>query len=239
MEIPVNKPGRAAVRTSGESPGGGPADGGAGRDAWNEGAPMVPVPEANPTGKTALLAAARAGDMDAFAALFEPLRPMIFAVAVRLVGPDDADDVVMETFLKAWRALPGFAGRASLKTWLLRIARNAALDLLRSRSRRGVYEQSLDEAAPEDGVRFEETVPDPRAAPPDLEAMRKDLGIALERALAELDPSHRTVFLLREVDGLSYKEIAEAVGVRLGTVMSRLFYARRALRRSLRAQGVD
>jgi RNA polymerase sigma-70 factor (ECF subfamily) len=94
----------------------------------------------------ARLAAAGKGDMEAFAALFEELRPMVYEVACRLVGPSDADDVVMETYLKAWRAIPRFNRRAALKTWLYRVTYNCALDFLRSRQRRRDRIQPLDGA---------------------------------------------------------------------------------------------
>jgi len=78
---------------------------------------------------------ARKGDVEAFAEVFEALRPLVFSVANRLVGPNDAEDVVMETYLKAWQGLPRFRGKSSLKTWLYRISRNCSLDFIRSRQR--------------------------------------------------------------------------------------------------------
>ncbi len=179
-----------------------------------------------------LLARARRGDVDAFAALFEAMRPLVHRVAYRLSGPNDCDDVVMETYIKAWRALPKFGGRSSLATWTCRIARNCAYDQLRRRGRRELREQSLDEPL-EDGRERNEEVCDPRAVTPAEAAAADDLRRAIRAALDGLDEKHRTTFLLREVDGLSYSEIAAATGVRIGTVMSRLFYARRRLRRRL------
>ncbi|NOY83027.1 MAG: sigma-70 family RNA polymerase sigma factor [Kiritimatiellaeota bacterium] len=183
-----------------------------------------------------LLARARQGDVDAFAVLFEAMRPLMHRVAYRLVGPNDCDDVVMETYIKAWRALSEFGGRSTLATWTCRIARNCAYDLLRRRGRREVREQSLDEPLEEGRDRSEE-VPDPRARTPAEAAAADDLRGAIQAALDRLHEVHRTTFLLREVDGLSYREIAAATGVRIGTVMSRLFYARRRLRRLLEQIG--
>ena len=89
---------------------------------------------------------ARQGDVNAFANVFENHRPTVYAIACRLAGPDDADDIVMETYLKAWRALPRFHRRAALKTWLYRIAHNCAMDFIRARSRRQDRVLPADEA---------------------------------------------------------------------------------------------
>jgi RNA polymerase sigma-70 factor (ECF subfamily) len=168
-----------------------------------------------------LLAQARGGDLDAFAALFEPERRKVWAVACRLVGPSDAEDVVMDTFLKAWSALPGFGGRCRLGTWLCRLAHNQCVDHLR---RRRFIAEPTDppDARPEPA--------DDRQAAPDEATIRLETAEAVNRALAALPEGHRAVALLRHVDGLSYQEIASALGLSIGTVMSRLFYARRKLR---------
>lgn len=176
---------------------------------------------------------ARQGNMDAFAELFEPLRPKVHAVACRLVGPQDAEDIVMDTFLKAWQALPGFRGEASLHTWLVRIARNRCLDVIRSR-RAQPLKFEMDAPAP--GGEAPVQIHDPgQATPAELAANRLDTRTA-KTALAALDDVHREALLLRYEDGLSYAEIAAAQGVRIGTVMSRLFHARRKL---ARAMGVE
>ena len=177
-----------------------------------------------------LLNRAREGDMEAFAELFEPLRGTIHAVALRVAGTDDAEDVVMDTFLKAWQGLPGYDGRASLTTWLCRIARNRALDLRRRAAVRRA--ESLDAApAPEHDARLV----DVRAPTPAELADRAELSTDIEAAMARLPEAHRQVLLLRHVDGLRYAEIAAALGLSIGTVMSRLFYGRARLRRLLGA----
>ena len=172
---------------------------------------------------------AKKGDGDAFAAIFEAFRPLVFTVAVRLVGSSDADDVVMESYLKAWKALPNFSGLSSLKTWLFRIAYNCAQDQLRSRGRR------REEPLPvnEDGEPVEVRL-DRHASPAEL-VMRDELGSSIERCMAQLPPVHRTTLLLRFADGMSYQEIAAATGVSIGTVMSRIFNGRRKLQALLRA----
>lgn len=175
----------------------------------------------------ALLQEAKAGSVDAFAELFEALRPVLYGVAYRVVGPDDADDAVMETYLKAWRALPRFSERSSLKTWLFRIAHNCALDIIRGRSRR--RERILPED--EHDSRGIADLEDKRqATPAELLARNEQAGV-IRKAVERLDDRHRETLLLRFADGLSYAEIAAATDVSIGTVMSRLFNARRKLRR--------
>lgn len=171
---------------------------------------------------------ARTGDADAFAAIFESLRPLVFTVAVRLVGSADADDVVMESYLKAWKALPGFGGISSLQTWLFRIAYNCAQDHIRSRSRRREDPLPVSEEGEPVEIHLEQ-----HASPADL-VMRNELGTRIERCLAQLPPLHRTTLLLRFADEMSYQQIAAATGVSIGTVMSRIFNGRRKLQALLR-----
>lgn len=174
------------------------------------------------------VARARQGDVDAFARVFEALRPSVYAVASRLAGPDDADDIVMDTYLKAWQALPSFSGRASLKSWLYRIAYNCALDLLRRRRRR----QAVD--VPEcEAPDLLASLPDVHAVMPGDDATRTDDRQWLNQALARLPAVHRTLLQLRYSEGLSYSELAAVTHVSMGTVMSRLFHARHKLRRAL------
>ncbi len=177
-----------------------------------------------------LLEQAKGGSVDAFATLFESFRPMLHAVAYRLIGPDLSDDVVMETYLKAWRGLGGFGARSSLRTWLCRITRNCALDVRRRESRhtgRQVTTEGEDERP------ILDRIPDPGGRSPEREAELEDLGRWIRDAMTKLSENHRTVLLLREVDGLSYAEIAAVTGTSIGTVMSRLFHARRKMRRLL------
>lgn len=165
--------------------------------------------------------------MEAFTRLFEPLRGAVFAVACRLVGPQDAEDVVMDTYLKAWKALPGFRGGSSLKTWLVRIARNRALDRLRAST--AAREESLDAPARE-GDDAPREYADPVQTAPSEDIEGREMAGVLHKALDRLDPPHRTALLLRYADGLSYADIAAAMGVHIGTVMSRLFNGKRKLR---------
>jgi len=159
-------------------------------------------------------------------------RPLVLSVASRLVGPNDAEDVVMEAYLKAWQGLPRFRGRSSLKTWLYRITRNCGLDLIRSRQRR--KERTF--SAQEEEQQVWEHVEDENAVAPDRAAEAGDTAVLVRQALGEIPEEHRTTLLLRFADGLSYAEIAAATGTSIGTVMSRLFYGKRKLRKLVEAE---
>ena len=170
--------------------------------------------------------------MDAFVELFEPLRGKMHAVASRLVGADDAEDAVMDTFLKAWKALPRFDGRASLSTWLYRIAYNQSLDLIRRRKFRNGRRAFGKEADAALLHATDATQPDASDA-----LVRGEAVGEVRQAMALLPDAHRAVLLLRYADDLSYAEIAAATGVSVGTVMSRLFNAKRKLKAALEMRG--
>jgi RNA polymerase sigma-70 factor (ECF subfamily) len=172
-----------------------------------------------------LLARFAAGERSALDELFRRYRSAGYRVAYRLLGNEaDALDAVQEGFVKALNRLDSFQGRSSFKTWLLRVVSNAALDLGRQRGRREVL--SLDGAASADGEGLHPLfVADPAAG---LE--RADLRHALNQALATLSEAQRQTFVLHAEGGLSYREVAEAMQISIGTVMSRLYYARQKLR---------
>ncbi len=173
---------------------------------------------------TELFNKARDGDINAFTALFEPLRKKMHAVAYRLVGPDLAEDVVMDTYIYAWKALPGLRRDNALSAWLCRIARNRALDLIRKQK----HTVSLD-IKNEDGNSVERDIPDLDHSPADKTMRHDDLRI-LHYAMSQLSESHQTILKMRHIDELSYAEIAAATGISKGTVMSRLFHARKHIK---------
>jgi RNA polymerase sigma-70 factor (ECF subfamily) len=177
----------------------------------------------------ALLNRAQRGDVEAFAALFEPLRQNTWLVAVRLVGPDDAEDIVMETYLKAWQAIPRFNRRSSLKTWLYRITYNCAVDFLRAKNRRKEQFPEQHDGRQPPWARM----PDTRTVAPDKNIEKTELREIVQKNLSRLPEEHRITLMLRFADGLNYTEIAAATGVSTGTVMSRLFYGKRRLRKLL------
>jgi RNA polymerase sigma-70 factor, ECF subfamily len=183
-------------------------------------ATALPVP-----GDDQLLARAARGDHDALNELFRRYRLVAYRVAYRLLGNEaDALDAVQEAFVKALTHLPGFEGRSSFKTWLLRVVSNAALDLGRQRGRREAL--SFDALGPKNREDLEPLVEE--VAGRDLE--REDLRRLLQQALAQLPAAQRQTFVLHAEAGLSYREVAGVLNISIGTVMSRLYYARQRLR---------
>lgn len=160
--------------------------------------------------------------------LFRRYRSAAFRVAYRLLGNEaDALDAVQDGFIKALTHLDGFQGRSSFKTWLMRVVSNAALDLGRQRGRREMLRLESAGASDEGtGASNHPTVPDDAAA--GLE--RADLRRLLDEALHSLPEAQRQTFVLHADAGLSYREVATALDISIGTVMSRLFYARQKLR---------
>jgi len=135
----------------------------------------------------------------------------------------------METYLKAWQALPRFQGGSSLKTWLYRIAYNCSIDLRRRQERR---KECQLEGAGADAAHERHNQNDFHPAPDETIA-QEELARNVRKALNELPDEHRTTLLLRYVDGLTCAEVAAATGVSLGTVLSRIFYGKRKLRKIL------
>jgi len=178
-----------------------------------------------------LIKEAQGGNADAFAEAFEPLRQFVFVVACRLVGVDDAEDVVMDTYLKAWQALSRFRQGSSLKTWLYRIARNCSLDHIRKLRRR--KEVSMDS---DDETRGQHEIPDAQQPTAAELVTRKETAGIVQRGLGMLGDEHRITLQLRYSDGLAYSEIAAATGVSIGTVMSRLFNGKRKLKKLFQAE---
>ncbi|MCK5849651.1 MAG: sigma-70 family RNA polymerase sigma factor [Kiritimatiellae bacterium] len=178
-----------------------------------------------------LLSQAQQGDIDAFADLFEELRSMTFAVSCRLVGPTDAEDVVMETYLKAWQALPGFNRRSSLKTWLFRIANNCALDFIRARQRRTKHVVNENDQEPNMIAR----IPDEKQDAPNTIMERDEIVTMVQNALSKIPEEHSITLQLRYTDGLSYSEIAASTGVSIGTVMSRIFNGKKKLQKIMQS----
>jgi RNA polymerase sigma-70 factor (ECF subfamily) len=175
-----------------------------------------------------LVARCQAGDQSAFEPIVNRYRGKIYAMIVNMIGNDaDAWDLAQETFLKAWRALPKFENRASFFTWLYRIAHNVTYDWLRKKKiqAEGEFDDSEGRPAIAPGS---QTTPHSEFAP-DVQIENRELGRTISEALKQLTPEHRSVILLKEIDGLSYQEIADALGISIGTVMSRLFYARKKL----------
>lgn len=181
-----------------------------------------------------LIQAARSGDQRAFAALVEANQGMVYSLAYRMTGnSEDAADLTQEAFLNAWRGLARFQGQASFSTWLYRLTSNACIDFLRREKRRSALSLTLE---PDEEESRQAEVSDERWSPEALLDRQESLQ-AVRRALGQLSDEHREVLLLRELEGLSYREIAQALGLEEGTVKSRIARARLALRDFLLQSG--
>jgi RNA polymerase sigma-70 factor (ECF subfamily) len=180
------------------------------------------------------LEACRRGERDAFDVLVERHHRRVFRLAMRLLGDEEgALDAAQETFVKAWRALPRFEGGALFTTWLTRIAINQCRNELRRRgTRKHARPRSLEEHIPGTDVPRGDTLAAPTRSP--WEELRgRELKAAFEEVLAALEPEDREVLLLKEVEGLSYEDMAEVLGIPTGTVRSRLHRARAEVRRRI------
>jgi RNA polymerase sigma-70 factor (ECF subfamily) len=175
--------------------------------------------------------AAQQGDRAAFDFLVDKYRDIVYAVAYRFArDPDLALDLAQDVFIRAYRGIGSFKGRSSFSTWLYRIAMNTCIDYTRRRSR------SVDaKTVPEEVAEYagSEPIIVGRSEGPTELALSSELGEQIQEAIDALPEYHKSVFVLYEIEGLSYKEIAEVVGCSIGTVMSRLHYARRKLRKML------
>ena len=181
-----------------------------------------------------LIQAARSGDQKAFAALVEANQAMVYSLAYRMTGnSEDAADLAQEAFLNAWRGLARFQGQASFSTWLYRLTSNACIDFLRREKRR----RSLSMTVSLDDEEAGWTEPADWSQDPQRELERSERGRALARAMEQLPDHQRRALVLRELSGLSYQEIGQALDLDLGTVKSRIARARLALRKILLLDG--
>lgn len=180
------------------------------------------------------LPALRAGDRAEFARLVEAYSGVIFRLAQKMLdNPQDAEDVLQETFIKAYRHLPGFDGRSRVSTWLYRIATNEALMLIRRRKQPAL---SIDDPYPSTGENGDN--PEPLqivdwCCLPEEEFMSDEARAALNQAVEELSPALRVVFLLRDIEGLSTQEAADVLNISEAAVKTRLSRARLQLREKL------
>jgi RNA polymerase sigma-70 factor, ECF subfamily len=184
--------------------------------------------------ESALVARARAGDADAFSELVEHYDRRVFRMAKQITqNDDDAEDVLQETFLKAYTHLGDFHGNSKFYTWLVRIAVNEAL--MKLRKRRSDRTVPLDEPIDtgEDEVIREIAVWDQN---PEDSYSREELGRLLDQAIQSLKPAYRTVFILRDIEELSIEDTAEMLGLSISAIKSRLLRARLQLREKLTRQ---
>ncbi len=181
-----------------------------------------------------LVSKTKAGDDGAFRALVIRYQRKVYALALGVVKDADlAWDVAQETFVRVHAHLAEFEGKSSFSTWIFRIATHLAIDSVR-RERRSQKDE-IDEvneahlAEGSEGILSTALGNDPRE-----NVLRRELAAKMQEALATLPEKHRTILVLREVEGLSYEELAERLGIHKGTVMSRLFHARKKMQAALR-----
>jgi len=188
--------------------------------------PETAVPEG--PGDQELVARCQQGDTGAFNELITRYRQRCFSMIYQMVrNEDDAWDLAQDGFVRAWRSIGHFKGQSSFYTWLYRVMTNVALDWLRKKHIQGA--QEFDDTV---GLRRIEpgAVTAPKAVLEPSERLADgEIRQRINAAIEKLSPEHRTVVVLREIEGLEYTEIAEAMDCSIGTVMSRLFYARKKL----------
>lgn len=178
-----------------------------------------------------LIALAQQGDQSAFEQLLDRYQKPVYHQALRLLNnPEDAADVTQEVFIKVWRSLPNFRGESEFSTWLHKLTDNTAIDLLRREKKRRGDSSLDDEENPLE-------LPADHAQTPHQAAERKELREAVAAAMEELSEEHRSVLVLREINGLSYEQIGEILDLSPGTVKSRLARARISLAKILRKPG--
>ncbi|MBL91287.1 MAG: RNA polymerase subunit sigma-24 [Myxococcales bacterium] len=184
-----------------------------------------------------LVEAAQAGDAQAFEKLLTKSQQKLFSLALGMLHDrDDAKDAVQETWIKAYKKLQDFQANASFGTWLYRICVNVCIDKQRAAKRRKKVD--IDNIAPlstdDDNLYAQvDVAPDTTGSNPLKNIANKELGDKIQDGLRGLTEDHRSVLLLREVEGMSYDEISEALEIPKGTVMSRLYHARRNLQHLL------
>ncbi len=167
-----------------------------------------------------------AGDVNAFETLVTEYEKGVYAIAQRMTGnPEDAADMTQETFIKAYNSLQSFRGDSKFSVWLYRIASNVCLDFLRSRSRKPAVSLSVED---DEGEETELDIAD-ESQSPELLLERGLTRDAVRRGLQALPPDYKQILLLREIQGLSYEEIADVLQIEVGTVKSRIFRARKRL----------
>lgn len=180
-----------------------------------------------------LIRRAQQGDNGAFEELLLLHQKKVYNLCLRMsANPDDALDLSQEAFLRAWRSLGQYQFEASFSTWLFRLTSNICIDFLRRKKRR--QETSLTESYDDSDEGAELSVPDAQPGP-EQQAITNETKIELARAMEQLSPEHREILQLRVIEDLQYEQIADILGVRVGTVKSRLARARLSFRKILKA----
>jgi RNA polymerase sigma-70 factor, ECF subfamily len=176
----------------------------------------------------------QAGDPEAFDQLVGRYRTRVFGMIYNMVhNEQDAWDLAQDSFLKAWKSIGRFRGQSAFYTWIYRIVTNVTIDWLRKKQVKGSGAEFDDAIQLKDIDPASRTVPKADALPHQRMEQR-EIRARIDDAIAQLSPEHRAVILMKETEDMQYHEIAEALGCSIGTVMSRLFYARKKLQNLLR-----
>ena len=176
----------------------------------------------------------QAGQTEAFDELVSRYRRRVFAMIYNMVhNEQDAWDLAQESFVKAWKSIKRFRRHSSFYTWVYRIVMNVTIDWLRKKQIKGAGSEF------DDSIQLKEIDPASRTVPkaeplPHERMERNEIRAKIDNAIGQLSPEHRAVILMKEIDDMQYHEIAETLGCSIGTVMSRLFYARKKLQNLLR-----
>jgi RNA polymerase sigma-70 factor, ECF subfamily len=171
----------------------------------------------------------QAGQADAFDELVVRYRTRIFGMIYSMVhNEQDAWDLAQDSFVKAWKSIKRFRGQSSFYTWIYRIVMNVTIDWLRKKQIKGAGAEFDDSIQLREIDPASKTVPKPDALPFE-NVQRSEIRTQIDHAIGQLTPEHRAVILMKEIEDMQYHEIAEALGCSIGTVMSRLFYARKKL----------
>ena len=176
----------------------------------------------------------QAGDTEAFDELVTRYRTRVFSMVYNMVHSEqDAWDLAQDSFLKAWKSIKRFRGRSAFYTWIYRIVMNVTIDWLRKKQVKGAGAEF------DDAIQLKEINPASRTVPkaealPHERMEQREIRQRIDAAITQLTPEHRAVILMKETEDMQYHEIAEALGCSIGTVMSRLFYARKKLQNLLK-----
>lgn len=174
------------------------------------------------------------GDTAAFDQLVARYRTRVFGMIYNMVHSEqDAWDLAQDSFLKAWKSIGRFRGQSSFYTWIYRIVMNVTIDWLRKKQVKGSGAEFDDTIQLKEVDPASRTMPKPDALP-HQRMLHGEIRERIDAAIAQLSPEHRAVILMKEIEDMQYHEIAEALGCSIGTVMSRLFYARKKLQNMLR-----
>jgi RNA polymerase sigma-70 factor (ECF subfamily) len=174
------------------------------------------------------------GDSEAFDQLVTRYRTRVFGMIYNMVhNEQDAWDLAQDSFVKAWKSISRFRGQSSFYTWIYRIVMNVTIDWIRKKQVKGTGAEFDDSIQLKEIDPASKTMPKADALP--YERMQQgEIRGQIDKAIAQLSPEHRAVILMKEIEDMQYHEIAEALGCSIGTVMSRLFYARKKLQNLLK-----